>query len=61
MIKAIELCRYSNVECVREELASLENYEGANGLLSVDDKGVGTYKEIRLKTLKNGKFVPLED
>ncbi len=56
---AIKECGYSNKDCVREKLANLKDYEGANGNLTVDARGVGTYKEIMLKTIKDGKFVKL--
>ncbi|MDD4990336.1 MAG: penicillin-binding protein activator [Candidatus Pacebacteria bacterium] len=56
LLTAIDKCGYDNVSCVQEEFASLQNYNGANGILSVDDRGVGTYKSIMLKTVKSGKF-----
>ncbi|MCX6716071.1 MAG: ABC transporter substrate-binding protein [Candidatus Taylorbacteria bacterium] len=59
LVAAIKKCGYENKECVRSELAGLKNYPGANGNLSVDERGVGTYKEIMLKTLKNGQFQSL--
>ncbi|MEI6553767.1 MAG: ABC transporter substrate-binding protein [bacterium] len=54
---SIAVCGYANKDCVRNKLASLNNYQGANGSLSVDSRGVGVYKEIMLKTIKGGKFV----
>jgi len=56
---AINDCGYENTECVRQKLAALKDYSGANGSLSVDHRGVGTYKEIQLKMFYNGEFKPL--
>ena len=59
LVGAIKECGYDNTACVQKKLASVKNYNGANGLLSVDGRGVGTYKEIMLKIVKNGKFEQL--
>jgi len=45
--------------CVQEKLDNLKDYEGANGFLTLDERGSGTYKAIMLKTLLNGEFVKL--
>ncbi len=58
-IKAIKKCGYDNVDCVQKQFASIKDYSGANGLLSVDERGVGNYKEIMLKIVRNGKIVKL--
>lgn len=60
LVSSIKKCGYENVDCVQKELASLKNYSGANGLLSVDSRGVGTYEKIMLKTVKDNKFVKLK-
>jgi len=60
LVSAIKDCGYNNKECVLEKLSSIKNYPGANGLLSVDARGVGTYKKIMLKTVKDGKFIRLK-
>ena len=60
LVKSIDQCGYENTACVQQKLASVKDYAGANGLLSVDERGVGTYKEIMLKTVKNGEFVSFE-
>ncbi len=49
-------CGYNNVECVQQHLSNLKDYKGANGSLSVDERGVGTYKEIMLKIVRDGRF-----
>jgi branched-chain amino acid transport system substrate-binding protein len=59
LLGAINSCGHENQDCVIEELSSLRDYEGANGLLSVDENGIGIYDGIMLKTVKNGKFVPI--
>lgn len=56
LLAAIDDCGYSAKECVRGRLAGLKGYAGANGNLSVDNRGVGTYKEIMLKVVRDGKF-----
>lgn len=61
LLGAINKCGYANKDCVRTELASLKDYQGANGNLSVDERGVGVYKEIMLKTVKDGKFIVLNE
>ena len=60
LVSSIKKCGYENVDCVQKELASLKNYSGANGLLSVDSRGVGTYEKIMLKTVQDNKFVKLK-
>lgn len=56
LVDAINKCGYDNVSCVQQKFSNLKDYNGANGLLSVDSRGVGTYKSIMLKTIKDGKF-----
>ena len=58
-VSAIEKCGYSSTECVRDSIAHLNNYQGANGRLSLDERGVGTYKEIMLKVIHGGTFEKL--
>ncbi len=53
---AIQECGNENKACVQKKLAGLKDYQGANGSLSVDERGVGTYKEIMLKTVRGGRF-----
>jgi branched-chain amino acid transport system substrate-binding protein len=60
LVGAIEVCGYENKDCVLQKLSTIKDYPGANGLLSVDERGVGTYKEIMLKIVKNGKFEKLQ-
>jgi branched-chain amino acid transport system substrate-binding protein len=60
LLAAINKCGYENNECVKDELANLKDYQGSNGNLSVDGRGVGTYKEIMLKTVRNSKFEKLD-
>jgi branched-chain amino acid transport system substrate-binding protein len=60
LVGTIEVCGYENKDCVLQKLSTIKDYPGANGLLSVDERGVGTYKEIMLKIVKNGKFEKLQ-
>ena len=59
LVDALDKCN-NDKECVRNRIAGLQNYEGANGVLTLDDRGVGTYKEIMLKTVRNGAFEKLQ-
>lgn len=59
LVKAIEKCDM-NSDCVLKELSTIKDYPGANGLLTVDDRGVGNYKEIMLKVVKDAKFQKLQ-
>lgn len=61
LVQAIKKCGYKNIVCVQGELNSLQDYAGANGLLSVDARGVGTYKEIMLKKIEHGTFTALSE
>lgn len=61
LLGAINSCGYNNVSCVQQKFASLKDYLGANGSLSVDERGVGTYKDIMLKVFKGGQFLKLAD
>jgi len=61
LINAIKKCGYDNQECVKKELSSVKDYAGANGLLSVDERGVGTYRGVMLKTVKNRGFVSIKN
>lgn len=56
LIDTVDKCGYNNISCVQNKFSNLKDYHGANGLLSVDNRGVGTYKSIMLKIIKNGKF-----
>jgi ABC-type branched-subunit amino acid transport system substrate-binding protein len=53
----IELCGYEDVDCVKSYIYSLKDYDGANGLLTVGDTGVGLYKEVQLKQVVNETFI----
>jgi branched-chain amino acid transport system substrate-binding protein len=56
---AIKICGYENKECVREKLASVKDYAGASGLLTVDERGVAIFDEAGLRTVRGGKFEDL--
>lgn len=55
---AIQQCG-KDKECIKNKLYAIKNYEGANGFLSVDERGVGQRSEVSLKTVKNGTFVAM--
>lgn len=56
---AISLCKKDR-ECIKRYLYAIKNYEGANGFLTVDNKGVGQRSQVSLKTVRNRLFVPAE-
>jgi branched-chain amino acid transport system substrate-binding protein len=55
---ALDKCK-KNRECIKQELYSLNNYEGVNGFITVDDRGVCIREEVAMKTVRNGTFVLL--
>ncbi|MEK6959737.1 MAG: ABC transporter substrate-binding protein [Nanoarchaeota archaeon] len=55
---AVKSCGKDN-ECVKSKLASVKDYEGGNGFISVDDRGVGQRPEVSIKAVRNGKFVTI--
>lgn len=61
LVKTVRKCGYPNKECVLREFANIKDYPGANGLLTVDERGIGTYKTIMLKTVKDSQFQKLAD
>ncbi len=52
---AIKKCR-NDIECANAEISSTKDYEGASGIISVDEQGVGM-RNPAIKTVKNGSFV----
>ncbi len=54
---SIKECGKNNCDCVLYKLASIKNYPGTNGTFSVDERGVGIYDSVMLRTVKDGKFV----
>jgi branched-chain amino acid transport system substrate-binding protein len=61
LVSAITKCGNQNNNCIIEELNKVKDYNGANGILSVDERGVGQYKGVLLKTVRDGEFVPLKN
>lgn len=59
LVEAIEECG-DDKECVRDKIDSIENYEGANGPLTLNEHGAGEYEETELKVIENGSFKKLE-
>jgi len=54
---AIKECGYENKDCVRRQLSSVKSYKGANGMLTVDKRGVASFDQVRLRTVRDGEFV----
>lgn len=60
LLAAIEACGYYDSACVQGRIAGLKEYDSANGILSLDSRGVGTYKDVQIKAVRNGGFQKLE-
>ncbi|PIN75111.1 hypothetical protein COV18_05150 [Candidatus Woesearchaeota archaeon CG10_big_fil_rev_8_21_14_0_10_37_12] len=58
LAKALDTCG-NHSECIKQKLYNIEGYEGANGYLSVDNRGIGQREEVSIKTARNGKFVTI--
>jgi branched-chain amino acid transport system substrate-binding protein len=52
-------CQNGDPTCIKDELYKIKNYPGASGKTSFDENG-DALKEIIIKTIKNGQFVPYE-
>lgn len=59
LFEAIQSCGYEYKDCVRDYIANLKNYEGANGVLSLDKRGVGQYRDLMLRIVRDGQFQKL--
>lgn len=59
LVTYVNKCGYENTSCVQSKFANLKDYHGANGILSVDSRGVGTYETILLKKISGGAFTKL--
>jgi branched-chain amino acid transport system substrate-binding protein len=56
LANAVKRCG-KDKECIKNQLYAVKDYEGANGFITVDERGVGQRAEVSLKTVKNGAFV----
>jgi len=54
--QAMKNCDYEDVNCVRDNLLQIKDFEGASGITTIDKDG-DAHKPIYLKTIKNGEFV----
>jgi branched-chain amino acid transport system substrate-binding protein len=55
----LEKCE-ENATCIKDELYKIKDFPGVSGKTSFDKNG-DAIKEILLKTVKNGQFVPYEE
>jgi len=53
-------CLNREPTCIKDQLYKIKDYPGASGKTSFDENG-DALKEIILKTIKNGQFVPYEE
>ncbi len=58
LASAIRTCS-KNRECIKSQLYKIKGYEGANGFITVDERGIGQRSEVSLKSVRNGAFVTL--
>ncbi len=57
LVGVLENCELDDSGCVKVALTQTNNYEGANGLISFDEKGNNSAgSAIEIRTLKNGEF-----
>lgn len=61
LLDAINKCGYENFDCVKSTLATTKNYEGAGGLISLDQNGVAQFDDLQLRIIKDGKFQNLNN
>ncbi|MFH1457266.1 MAG: ABC transporter substrate-binding protein [Patescibacteria group bacterium] len=59
IITAIDKCS-DDTECVKQFFYNTKNYQGVSGTFGFDENG-DVVKEILIKTIKNGQFVPYEE
>jgi branched-chain amino acid transport system substrate-binding protein len=59
LITAVE-SRGANAEAIRSFLAGTKGYQGATGEMTFDNNG-DVHKPVLLKTVREGKFVPIGD
>ncbi|MDQ5968882.1 MAG: branched-chain amino acid transport system substrate-binding protein [Patescibacteria group bacterium] len=60
LVNAIVKCGYDDNKCVQKNIKDTKNYDGVNGTVSLDTRGVATFQQILLKTVKDGKFQNLK-
>lgn len=62
LVEALLHCKNKkyNVNCVREFIFNLKNYEGVSGFISFNKETWDVNKPIVIKTVKDGKFVLYE-
>ena len=59
LVGAIAVCGRDR-ECITTHLASVKDYEGANGIITVDARGVTMRPEVSMKTVRSGAFVEMK-
>lgn len=60
LVNAIIKCGYDDTSCVKNNIQTTRDYDGASGLISLDDRGVVIFQQTMIKTVKGGKFVNLK-
>lgn len=58
LASAVKACG-KDKECIKSKLSSVKDYEGANGFISVDERGIGQRTEVSIKAVRDGKFVTI--
>lgn len=61
MVESLKACPNSDPDCMIEFVTNIKNYPGANGPLTFDRESWSFEQEFLAKTIKDGKFVILEN
>ena len=61
LIEALRKCNDASHERMPEYVTNVKEYPGAGGLLTFDKESWSFEKPFMLKTVKNGKFVELQE
>jgi branched-chain amino acid transport system substrate-binding protein len=60
LVRAINKCGYDDVACVKQAISATKDYDGVNGKISLDERGVVVFQSTLLRTVRDGKFEDLE-
>ena len=58
-IEAIEKAGSTDPQAIRDEIAKIQNFEGATGIITLDENGDAN-KSAVIKQVKDGEFVYIE-
>lgn len=55
LASSVNACGSTNAECIKQQLYKIQNYDGASGLFSIDEKGDAIHDFV-LRKVKNGEL-----